>query len=72
MQLLVEQKSINEHKMNAPGLSLFQGAESIKLNSSLERQEEEDALEDQRRRNEEVVSFTINGFRFPLTFCIVA
>lgn len=41
--------------MNTPGVSLFQGAESIKVNSSLERQEEEEALEDQRRRNEEVM-----------------
>lgn len=52
--------------MDAAGLSLFQGAESIKLNSSLERQEEEDALEDQRRRNEEVAHFTIRLIVFNL------
>lgn len=40
--------------MNTPGVSLFQGAESIKVNTSLERQEEEEALADQRRRHEEV------------------
>lgn len=41
--------------MSTPGVSLFQGAESIQVNNSLERQEEEEALEDQRRRNEEVI-----------------
>lgn len=40
--------------MNTPGTSLFQGTESIKINTSLERQVEEEALEDQRRRNDEV------------------
>ena len=40
--------------MNTPGVSLFQGAESIKINTSLERAEEEEEKEDQRRRNEEV------------------
>lgn len=41
--------------MNTQGLSLFQGSESIQLNTSVQqRLEEEDALEDQRRRNEEV------------------
>lgn len=41
--------------MDVPGLSLFQGAESIKLNTSAQQRiEEEDALEDRLRRNEEV------------------
>lgn len=45
----------NLTKMDVPGLSLFQGAESIKLNTSdQQRIEEEDALEDRLRRNEEV------------------
>ncbi|KAM7363354.1 chromosome segregation ATPase asterless [Cochliomyia hominivorax] len=48
--------------MNTPGVSLFQGAESIKVNSSLERQEEEEALEDQRRRNEELGLMIQNAF----------
>lgn len=37
-----------------PGASLFQGVESIKLNNDLQRIEEEDAIEDRLRRNEEV------------------
>lgn len=37
-----------------PGSSLFQGVESIKLNNDLQRIEEEDAIEDRLRRNEEV------------------
>lgn len=41
--------------MNAPGLSLFQGAESIQLNTSAQQRiEEEDALEDRKRREAEV------------------
>ena len=40
--------------MDVPGLSLFQGGESLKINSSLQRIEEEEAIEDQKRRNEEV------------------
>lgn len=40
--------------MDVPGLSLFQGAESIKLNTEQQRIEEEDAIEDRKRRNEEV------------------
>ena len=40
--------------MDVPGLSLFQGAESIKLNTDQQRAEEEDAIEDRKRRNEEV------------------
>lgn len=37
-----------------PGASLFQDAESLKLNNDLPRIEEEDAIEDRLRRNEEV------------------
>lgn len=41
--------------MDIPGLSLFQGAESLQLNNSTQQRiEEQDALEDQKRRNEEV------------------
>lgn len=40
--------------MNTPGVSLFQGAEALKVNSTLERQEEEEALQDQKRREAEV------------------
>lgn len=44
--------------MNTPGMSIFQGAESIQINNSYDRiQEEEEAAEDQRRRNEEVSIF---------------
>lgn len=40
--------------MDGQGLSLFQGAESIKLNNDQQRIEEEDAVQDRLRRNEEV------------------
>lgn len=41
--------------MDVPGLSLFQGAGSIQINNSAQQRiEEEDAKEDQMRRNEEV------------------
>lgn len=41
-------------KMDVPGLSLFQGAESIQLNDDQPRIEEEQAEIDRLRRNEEV------------------
>lgn len=41
--------------MDGQGLSLFQGGESIAVNNNeQERAEEEDALRDRQRRNEEV------------------
>lgn len=41
--------------MDLPGMSLFQGTESLQINTSAQQRiEEEDALEDQKRRNEEV------------------
>lgn len=40
--------------MNTPGVSLFQGADTLKVNSTLDRQEEEEALQDQKRREAEV------------------
>lgn len=41
--------------MDVPGLSLFQGAESLQINTSTQQRiEEQDAFEDQQRRNEEV------------------
>lgn len=46
--------------MELPGLSLFQGAESIKLNNDQQRIEEEDAAEDRLRRNEEVSNGTFS------------
>ncbi|XP_073826496.1 chromosome segregation ATPase asterless [Musca autumnalis] len=48
--------------MNTPGISLFKGAESLKINSSLERQEEEEDLEDQRRRQAELGDLLQNAF----------
>lgn len=35
-------------------MSIFRGGGSIKVDTSINRAEEEEALEDQRRRNEEV------------------
>lgn len=44
--------------MDVPGLSLFQEAESIKVNTNEgQRIEEEDAVQDRLRRNEEVTKF---------------
>lgn len=40
--------------MNQPGQSLFQGAGSLHLNTSANRQEEEEDLIDQQRRRNEV------------------
>ncbi|XP_061392800.1 repetitive organellar protein [Musca vetustissima] len=48
--------------MNTPGISLFKGAESLKINTSLERQEEEEDLEDQRRRQAELGNLLQNAF----------
>lgn len=50
--------------MDVPGLSLFQGAESLQLNTSTQQRiEEQDAFEDQQRRNEEVTN-KLNFFFF--------
>ncbi|XP_037948922.1 intracellular protein transport protein USO1 isoform X2 [Teleopsis dalmanni] len=48
--------------MNTPGLSIFQGGDTMKVNTTLERQEEEEALEDQRRRNVELGNLLQNAF----------
>ncbi|XP_030562133.1 golgin subfamily B member 1 [Drosophila novamexicana] len=48
--------------MNTPGVSLFQGAETLKVNSTLERQEEEEALQDQKRREAELGNLLENAF----------
>jgi len=47
--------------MNTPGISLFQGADALNINSTLDRQEEEEALQDQKRREEEVSDLGIPG-----------
>ena len=43
--------------MDNPGFTIFQGGGSIKLDNSIQRLEEEEELEDQRRRNAEVYQF---------------
>ncbi|ALC45369.1 asl [Drosophila busckii] len=48
--------------MNTPGVSLFQGADTLKINSTLERQEEEEALQDQKRREAELGNLLENAF----------
>ncbi|KAM8704515.1 hypothetical protein ACLKA7_009029 [Drosophila subpalustris] len=48
--------------MNTPGVSLFQGADTLKVNSTLERQEEEEALQDQKRREAELGNLLENAF----------
>ncbi|XP_068152097.1 myosin-10 [Drosophila tropicalis] len=48
--------------MNTPGVSLFQGGETLKINSTLDRLEEEEALQDQKRREEELGNLLENAF----------
>ncbi|KAH8382565.1 hypothetical protein KR009_004129, partial [Drosophila setifemur] len=48
--------------MNTPGMSLFQGADTLNVNSTLDRQEEEEALEDQKRREQELGNLLENAF----------
>ncbi|XP_043282129.1 centrosomal protein of 152 kDa isoform X2 [Venturia canescens] len=48
--------------MEAPGLSLFQGSDSIQLNSNTQRQQEEEEQEDLKRRNEEIKDLLANAF----------
>ncbi|XP_030078831.1 putative leucine-rich repeat-containing protein DDB_G0290503 isoform X2 [Drosophila hydei] len=48
--------------MNTPGVSLFQGADTLKVNSTLDRQEEEEALQDQKRREAELGNLLENAF----------
>lgn len=53
--------------MEGPGMSLFQGAASIHINNSAQdRLEEQEELEDQKRRNEEVP----NESFFDVHYCI--
>ncbi|KAH9631985.1 hypothetical protein HF086_016545 [Spodoptera exigua] len=49
--------------MDGPGMSLFQGAASIHINNSAQdRLEEQEELEDQKRRNEELKHELANAF----------
>ncbi|XP_063980474.1 centrosomal protein of 152 kDa [Diachasmimorpha longicaudata] len=48
--------------MEAPGLSLFQGSDSIHISGGGQRQEEEEEQEDLRRRNEELKNILTNAF----------
>ncbi|XP_039492962.1 golgin subfamily A member 6-like protein 22 [Drosophila santomea] len=48
--------------MNTPGISLFQGADTLNVNSTLDRQEEEEALQDQKRRDEELGQILVGAF----------
>ncbi|KAI8045615.1 trichohyalin [Drosophila gunungcola] len=48
--------------MNTPGISLFQGADPLNVNSTLDRQEEEEALQDEKRRQEEIGHLLVNAF----------
>lgn len=47
-----------------PGLSLFQGSESIQLNAVTQGLEEDEEQEDKRRLNEEVTPPVFSGFSF--------
>lgn len=42
-----------------PGLSLFQGSDSIQLNAAAQRLEEDEEQEDKKRRDEEVHAFLL-------------
>ncbi|XP_011298306.1 golgin subfamily B member 1-like [Fopius arisanus] len=48
--------------MEAPGLSLFQGSDSIHIKAGGQRQEEEEEQEDLRRRGEELQDILTNAF----------
>ncbi|CAG5093579.1 Similar to cep152: Centrosomal protein of 152 kDa (Xenopus laevis) [Cotesia congregata] len=48
--------------MEAPGMSLFQGSDSIKINSIVHRQEEDEEQEDLKRRDEEIKDLLTNAF----------
>jgi hypothetical protein len=41
--------------MENPGMSIFQGSEGLQLDTSLQHLEEDEAEEDQKRRNKEVL-----------------
>ncbi|XP_017880531.1 centrosomal protein of 152 kDa isoform X2 [Ceratina calcarata] len=48
--------------MEGPGLSLFQGSESIRLNTSTQGLEEDEEQEDIKRRNKEITDLLTNAF----------
>ncbi|XP_035726359.1 centromere-associated protein E-like [Vespa mandarinia] len=48
--------------MEGPGISLFQGSESLQLNTSKQRLEEDEEQEDLKRRNEEINDLLTNAF----------
>ncbi|XP_046601870.1 centrosomal protein of 152 kDa-like isoform X1 [Neodiprion lecontei] len=48
--------------MEGPGISLFQGSDSIQLNTTAQRQEEDEEQEDIKRRNEEIKNILTNAF----------
>ncbi|XP_076387161.1 uncharacterized protein LOC100883073 isoform X1 [Megachile rotundata] len=48
--------------MEGPGLSLFQGSESIQLNTSTQGLEEDEEQEDIKRRNKEITDLLTNAF----------
>ncbi|XP_057317947.1 centrosomal protein of 152 kDa-like isoform X2 [Microplitis mediator] len=48
--------------MEAPGISLFQGSDSIKISTIAHRQEEDEEQEDLKRRNEEIKDILTNAF----------
>ncbi|XP_076676804.1 uncharacterized protein LOC143373430 isoform X3 [Andrena cerasifolii] len=48
--------------MEGPGLSLFQGSESIRLNTSTQGLEEDEEQEDIKRRNKEIKDLLTNAF----------
>jgi len=51
-----------------PGLSLFQGSESIQLNTAAQRLEEDEEQEDKKRREEEVTLFVLPQKCFTMCF----
>lgn len=46
--------------MDGQGLSIFQGVGSIQLNSSIQRAQEQEDLDDKKRREAEVYSHSYN------------
>lgn len=57
--------------MEAPGLSLFQGSDSIQLDASNQRSEEDEEQEDFKRRNEEVINTIFASIQLDCTLFLL-
>ncbi|XP_046601871.1 centrosomal protein of 152 kDa-like isoform X2 [Neodiprion lecontei] len=62
MRLVIDDTLVARFGMEGPGISLFQGSDSIQLNTTAQRQEEDEEQEDIKRRNEEIKNILTNAF----------